>query len=176
MFDLKPILAEIASRYSRINTGLDVAFDDVEVSRSLRELRGGVWMSVVTSPEALGSVGAALPEGTVHQIGYDASLPFDECPFEVVVLNGKAMTQPLVKEIHRVLKPSGFLFFTVDEVVRRGRDSTLSKIYNLFLKNGFDLVSLVRPPWWKFGSAGRTLTVCARRKAWKEHKSLGGLR
>lgn len=176
MFDLKPILSEIESRYARIRTGLDVAFDDVGTSRSLRELRGGVWMTVVSSAEALSTVGAALPEGTVHQIGAGDTLPFDDCPFEVVVLNGTAMTQPLVKEIHRVLMPSGFLFFTVEEENRGQRGSTLSKIYNLFLKNGFDLVALIRPPWWKFGFGGRTLTVCARRKAWKEHKSLGGLR
>ena len=59
---------------------------------------------------------------------------------------------------------------------RGQRDSTLSKIYNIFLRNGFDIISLARPPWWKFGFGGHTLTVCARRKAWKEHKPLGGLR
>ena len=39
-------------------------------------------------------------------------------------------------------------------------------IYDL-LRNGFDVVGLKRPPWWKFGAAGRTLTVCARRKTWR---------
>jgi SAM-dependent methyltransferase len=175
MPELKPILSALSSRYERVLTGLDVAFDDAATSRQLRELRGGVWMTVVSNSEAASVVGAALPEGTVHQICDGEMLPFDDCPFEVVVLNGKAITQPLVKEIHRVLKPAGFLFFTVTEENRGKRDSTLSKIYNMFLKNGFDIVSLIRPPWWKFGFDGRTLTVCARRKSWKELKSLGGL-
>ena len=174
MFDLKPILSAIVSRCDRVRTGLDVAFDDAAASRSLREVRRGVWMTVV-NPGSLEAVGSALPEGTVHPIGPNAELPFDDCPFEVVVLNGAAMTQPLVKEIHRVLKPAGHLFFTVDEENRGQRDSTLSKIYNIFLRSGFDIISLTRPPWWKLGLGGRTLTVCARRKAWKEHKPLGGL-
>ena len=176
MFDLRPICSTLASRCERVRTGLDVAFDDAEASRSLRGIRGGVWMTVVAKPDALTSVAAALPEGTVHPLGDNSELPFDDCPFEVVVLNGAAMTQTLVKEIHRVLKPAGYLFFSVEEENRGQRDSTLSKIYNIFLRNGFDIVSLVRPPWWKFGFGGHMLTVCARRKAWKEHKPLGGLR
>lgn len=176
MLDLRPIYSAILARCDRVRTGLDVSFDDAEASRSLREIRGGVWMTVVSSAKALPAVGPALPEGTVHALGPNAEMPFDDCPFEVVVLNGSAMTQPLVKEIHRVLKPAGYLFFSVEEENRGQRDSTLSKIYNIFLRNGFDIISLARPPWWKFGFGGHTLTVCARRKAWKEHKPLGGLR
>jgi SAM-dependent methyltransferase len=175
MPDLRPILSELASRYDRVRTGLDIAFDDAEASNALRRLRGGVWMTVVTGESSLASVGGALPAGTVHRMGAEGALPFDDCPFEVVVLNGAAISQPLVREIHRVLKPAGSLFFTVPEENRGMRDSTLSKVYNIFLKSGFDIVSVVRPPWWKFGIGGRTLTVCARRKAWKEHKGLRGL-
>lgn len=176
MLDLRPILSALSARYQRVLTGLDVAFDNATASQILRDIRGGVWMTVVSNAEAASKVGAALPEGTVHMLGEDGTLPFDECPFEVVVLNGEAISQPLVREIHRVLKPAGFLFFTVNEENRGKRNSTLSKLYNMFLKNGFDLVSLIRPPWWKFGVGGRTLTVCARSKAWKEHKSLGGFK
>ena len=42
--------------------------------------------------------------------------------------------------------------------------------YNLkyeLLRDGCDVVGLKRPPWWRFGTAGRTLTVCARRKNWR---------
>ena len=175
MPDLKLITSEIIARYDRILTGLDIAFDDAEASRKLRELRGGVWMTVVTSAEAAEAVGAQLPQGTVQRLGAGDALPFDDCPFEVVVLNGKALSQPLVREIHRVLRPAGCLFFTVEEENRGQRDSTLSKVYNIFLKHGFDIISISRPPWWKFGFGCHSLTVCARRKAWKEHKSLGGV-
>ena len=37
--------------------------------------------------------------------------------------------------------------------------------------DGFDVVGLKRPPWWKFGVAGRTLTVCARRKTWRRRSA-----
>ena len=39
------------------------------------------------------------------------------------------------------------------------------------IREGFDILSIRRPKWWYFGRQGRTLTVCARKKAWREHKS-----
>jgi len=176
LFDMRLIISEMLSHCGKIRTGLDIAFDDAETSMRLRELRGGVWMTVVSDASKLASVASALPDGTVHPIASNYALPFDDCPFEVVVLNGAALSQPLVKEIHRVLMPAGLLFFSVDDVTRDDGRTTLSMIYNIFLKNGFDIVSLVTPPWWKFGFGAKKLTVCARRKAWKEHKPLGGLK
>ncbi len=175
MSDIRLIVSEILSQCGKIRTGLDVAFDDAETSKKLRELRGGVWMTVVRDASKLSAVSSALPDGTVHPIAPNFALPFDDCPFEVVVLNGAALNQPLVKEVHRVLKPAGMLFFSVADLPRDDGRTTLSMIYNIFLKNGFDIVSLVTPPWWKFGFGDKKLTVCARRKAWKEHKPLGGL-
>ena len=49
---------------------------------------------------------------------------------------------------------------------RRGRGWTARAVYEL-LRDGFDVVGLRRPPWWRFGTAGRTLTVCAGRKNWR---------
>ena len=59
--------------------------------------------------------------------------------------------------------------FSVDEV---GGTTGFSQrgVYEL-LKDGFDVVGLKRPPWWKFGAAGRTLTVCARRKTWRRRSA-----
>ena len=46
------------------------------------------------------------------------------------------------------------------------RGWTARAVYEL-LRDGFDVVGLKRPPWWRFGTAGRTLTVCAGRKNWR---------
>ena len=54
----------------------------------------------------------------------------------------------------------------VDEAAAGGAGWTQRAVYEL-LRDGFDVVGLKRPPWWKFGTAGRTLTVCARRKNWR---------
>ena len=72
----------------------------------------------------------------------------------------------LVREVHRILQGGGCLFFTVDEVAKDGIGWTQRAVYEL-LRDGFDVVELKRPPWWRFGTAGRTLTVCARRKNWR---------
>ena len=167
-----PILSGISARYDKIRAGLDVGFADADVSAALRKLRGGVWMTVEADAVACEAVSGRLQPGTVLRMGAGEVLPFDDDQFEVVALNGAAISQQIVREIHRVLLPAGCLFFTVGELKKGGRDSTLSRLYNLFLKNGFDITGLSRPPWWRFGVAGRTLTVCARKKAWKEHRSL----
>lgn len=167
-----PIHSGISGRYDKIRTGLDVGFADAAFSLSLRKLRGGVWMTVVADEFARAAVENALPAGTVLRLGAGETLPFDDDQFEVVVMNGEVISQTLVREIHRVLLPAGCLFFSVNEEKKGGRDSTLSRLYNLFLKNGFDITGVSRPPWWRFGAAGRILTVCARKKAWKEHRSL----
>lgn len=167
-----PILSGISARYAKIRAGLDVGFADARVSAALRLLRGGVWMTVETDAAARAAAAAVLPPETVLALGAGETLPFDDDQFEVAALNGAVISQALVREIHRVLLPAGCLFFTVFEEKKGGRDSTLSRLYNLFLKNGFDIIGISRPPWWRFGAAGRTLTLCARKKAWKEQRSL----
>ena len=74
-----------------------------------------------------------------------------------------------MRETHRILQGGGCLVFSVDE---SGAVSGFGQrgIYDL-LKDGFDVVGLKRPPWWKFGVAGRTLTVCARRKTWRRRSA-----
>lgn len=167
-----PILSGISSRYGKIRTGLDIGFADAGFSQSLRRLRGGVWMTVESDQISRDISARSLPADTVMQLGDGELLPFDDDQFEVAVLNGEIISQQLIREVHRVLLPAGCLFFTVPEEKKGGSDSTLSRLYNLFLKNGFDIVGVSRSPWWRFGVGSRTLTVCARRKAWKEYRAL----
>lgn len=165
---VEPILAAIAARAPKLRTGVDIGFADAAVPARLREQFRALWMTVATD----GAAGfPSLAPGTVHGFGKDGTLPFDGNQFEVAVLNGAAISQPLVREVHRVLRPAGMLFFTVEEAVRHGPGSTLSKLYNAFLKCGYDIVSVARPPWWRFGRDGRTLTVCARKKNWRAQRS-----
>jgi len=144
---LEPILREIASRYRRVRSGLDVGFEDEVVSGALRELRGGVWMG----------------------IGARDEFPFEDEQFEVVVMNGDVVSRQTVREANRVLRPDGCLFFTVPEATRGQKGFTIPAVYKT-IREGFDMLSVRRPAWWFFRRSGRTLTVCARKKAWREHK------
>ena len=145
---LDKILPEIPARYKRIRSGLDVGFDDEDVTNELREFRGGVWMSISAKSE----------------------FPFDDEQFEVVVMNGAIVDRALAREANRVLRPEGCLFFTVNERTHKQDGYTPAEIYRV-IREGFDILSIRRPKWWYFGRQGRTLTVCARKKAWREHKS-----
>lgn len=165
---LRPEVAELAARYPRVRCGLDIGFADGAFSSSLRDLRGGTWMTVEMDGPSVERVQSALPSGTVWAVGKDVALPFEDEQFEVVVLNGFSISSGLVREIHRVLKLSGALFFTVAEDATGEHGYTAPLLYKLFLRNGFDVTALRRPPWWLFGRRGRTLTVCAQKKAWRK--------
>ncbi|MBO7482934.1 MAG: methyltransferase domain-containing protein [Kiritimatiellae bacterium] len=152
---LEPILHEIAARYGRVRCGLDVGFGDEDVSRTLRDFRGGVWMSIDARAE----------------------FPFEDEQFEIVVMNGEVVSREVVREANRVLRPEGCLLFTVAERTGSQEGFTLPALYRT-IREGFDILAVRRPKWWFFRRTGRTLTVCARKKAWREHKGLireGGL-
>ena len=116
-----------------------------------------------------------LEDDAVHH-GYASYLPSTRRSgneFEVVLLAAAMFAGPgerlatLIRETHRILQGGGCLYFTVEEAAGGGGSGwTQRAIYEL-LRDGFDVVGLKRPPWWKFGSAGRTMTVCARRKNWR---------
>lgn len=165
---LRPEIAELYSRHAKVHSGLDIGFADGGLSSSLRETCGGTWMTVETTADDVRRVRTVLPADSVLRMGAAAELPFEDAQFEVVVLNGRLISAELVREIHRVLKPAGDLFFTVleDSTGKNGYSAPL--LYRLFLRNGFDVTALRRSPWWHFGRRGRTLTVCARRKAWRK--------
>jgi len=167
--------AELAARFSRVRAGVDAGFGDASVSEALRTACPGVWMTVEDGAPARARVAAALDPKTVLQLGAGGEMPFDDHQFEVVVLSAALLTgdraraDTVVRETHRILQGGGCLVFSVDET---GGEAGFNQraIYDL-LKEGFDVVGLKRPPWWKFGAAGRTLTVCARRKTWRRRSA-----
>ena len=168
---VRRLLGGMTSRYDTVRAGIDVGFADAAASLAFREALGGVWMTVVADEFAQSAVVDALPQGTVHRLGVGSCLPFDDGQFEVAALNGDAISLQLVREIHRVLRPAGCLFFSVAQGKGDEEGFSGKSLYNIFLKNGFDVLSLDRP-WWRFGRGGRVITVCARKKAWKERKGL----
>ena len=167
--------AELAARFTRVRAGVDSGFGDAAVSQALRAACPGVWMTVEDGPAARARVAESLDPKTVLQLGVGGEMPFDDHQFEVVVLSAallsgdRARTDAVVRETHRILQGGGCLVFSVDEA-GSGMGFSQRGIYDL-LKEGFDVVGLKRPPWWKFGAAGRTLTVCARRKTWRRRSA-----
>ena len=43
---------------------------------------------------------------------------------------------------------------------------TLPDIYSI-VREGFNITEVTRPAWWFFGSRGKTISICATKKAWK---------
>lgn len=165
--------AALAARAEGVRgAGVDVGFADAAFSQSLRQMRAGVWMTVEDGSAARDAAAAALDPKTVLQLGAGGELPFEDHQFEIVLLSLAMLSQPrerlgtLIREAHRILQGGGCLYFTVEEASGDGAGWTQRAVYEL-LRDGFDVVGLRRPPWWRFGTAGRTLTVCARRKNWR---------
>lgn len=146
---LNTVLTSIGARLQRVRTGLTVAIEDGSFLDAVKSLRGGVWMSVPATEE----------------------LPFEDGQFEVVVMDGSVVSRENVREAHRVMRPDGCLFFVVNERTGNQDGFTPPEIYKI-VREGFDIVELSRPKWWLFGRRGHTMTVCARKKAWREHKGL----
>ncbi len=86
-------------------------------------------------------------------------------------MEGRTVTRAAIREANRVLKPEGCLFFTVNERTGKQDGFTPPEIYKI-IREGFDILEMKRPKWWLFGRKGHTLTVCARKKAWREHVGL----
>ncbi|MBQ6338392.1 MAG: methyltransferase domain-containing protein [Kiritimatiellae bacterium] len=164
--------AALAARTQGVRAGVDVGFADAAFSRALRQAHAGVWMTVEDGGGARTAAAAALDPKTVLQLGTGGELPFEDHQFEVVLLAATLFAQPrerletLIREAHRILQGGGCLYFTVEDEAAGNAGWTQRAVYEL-LRDGFDVVGLKRPSWWKFGTAGRTLTVCARRKNWR---------
>lgn len=143
---LTPEVASVLSRFQRVRAGLVVGYSD-DTMAVLKSHRDGVWMEIPLSDE----------------------FPFEDSQFEVIVMHGSGVCRERVREANRILKPEGCLFFTVNE--RTGNDDgyTAPELYKI-VREGFDIIELKRPKWWRFGRDGKTMTVCARKKAWREHK------
>lgn len=144
---VESILPELLHRYARVRSALMVGFRGNDAQELLSSHRPGVWMNT----------------------GAEAELPFEDGQFEVVIVATSAVSREMVREVNRVLTSGGSMFFTVNEKTRSEEGYTPPEIYRL-IREGFDILSVRRPPWWVFGKRGHTLTVCARKKAWREHK------
>ena len=114
-----------------------------------------------------------LPDAFVHfrgkqtrAIGAVAEFPYEDGQFDAVLMDGSAVSAKAVREAHRVLRPEGRLFFMVPERTKKQEGYTLPDIYSI-LREGFNITEVTRPAWWFFGSRGRTISICATKKAWK---------
>ena len=115
----------------------------------------------------------ALPEAFVRfqgkqtrSIGAVAEFPYEDGQFDAVLMDSGAVSAKAVWEAHRVLRPEGRLFFTVPERTKKQEGYTLPDIYSI-VREGFNITEVTRPAWWFFGSRGRTISICATKKAWK---------
>ena len=115
-----------------------------------------------TLPEAF----AALRGQQTRSVGNLSGFPYEDAQFDVVLMDGSAVSLASVKEAHRVLKPEGRLFFIVPEKTKNQDGFTLPDVYSI-VRGGFNITELTRPAWWFFGRRGRTLTICATKKNWK---------
>ena len=113
-------------------------------------------------PEAF----ANLRGQQTRAIGNMSEFPYENAQFDVVLMDSSAVSLKSVKEAHRVLKPEGRLFFTVQEKTKKQHGFTLPDVYSI-VRGGFNITDVSRPPWWFFGRRGKTLTICATKKNWK---------
>ena len=113
-------------------------------------------------PEAF----ADLRGQQTRAIGNLREFPYEDAQFDVVLMDGSAVSLASVKEAHRVLKPVGRLFFTVQEKTNGQDGFSLPDVYSI-IRGGFNITDVSRPPWWFFGRRGKTLTICATKKTWK---------
>ena len=133
-----PVLKEV-------RTSLEVGFPpDGELPVRYARLRGRAWRAI----EAV------------------AEFPFEDEQFDVVLMDGAAVTRASVRESHRVLRPEGRLFFTVPEKTTKQDGYTLPIVYSI-VREGFNIVEVDRPKWWFLGRRGRTLSICAQKKNWR---------
>ncbi|MBR2838857.1 MAG: methyltransferase domain-containing protein [Kiritimatiellae bacterium] len=129
---------------NEIRTSLEVGFPDGAPPPRYARLRGRAWRS----------------------IGAVDSFPFEDEQFDVVVMDGAAVSRASVREAHRVLRPEGRLYFTVPEKTNSQEGYTLPAVYSL-VRDGFNIVGAERPKWWFLGRRGRTLSICAQKKNWR---------
>lgn len=107
--------------------------------------------------------------GRAHRdIAAADAYPFEDSQFDVVMMDGSCVNAKAVREAHRVLRPAGRLLFEVFEKTRRQEGMTLPEIYKI-VREGFNIVEVVRQPWWLFGLRGRTIAICAQKKNWRSH-------
>ena len=127
-----------------VRTSLEVGFPGEALPARFAPLRGRVWRATDRA----------------------TALPYEDAQFEVVLMDGAAVSRAAVKEAHRVLKPDGRLYFAVPEKTRQQAGFILPEVYSL-VRDGFHIVEVERPSRWCFWRRERTLTICAKKKNWK---------
>ena len=127
-----------------VRTSLEVGFPGEALPARFAPLRGRVWRATDRA----------------------TALPYEDAQFEVVLMDGAAVSRAAVKEAHRVLKPDGRLYFAVPEKTRQQAGFTLPEVSSL-VRDGFHIVEVERPSRWCFWRRERTLTICAKKKNWK---------
>lgn len=127
-----------------VRTSLEVGFPGEALPARFTPLRGRVWRAT----------------------GKANALPFEDAQFEVVLMDGSAVSRQAVKEAHRVLKPDGRLYFSVPERTRTQAGFSLPDLYSI-VRDGFHIVEVERPDRWRFWRRARALTICAKKKNWK---------
>jgi len=129
-----------------VRSSLEVGFPDGKLPERFGRLRGRV----------------------SRAIGRRSEFPYEDAQFEVVLLDGGAVSRASVKEAHRVLKPEGRLYFRVPEKTKSRPGFALTDIYSI-VREGFNIVEVGRPAWWRFGFGERVFTICAQKKCWRIH-------
>ncbi|MBQ0033361.1 MAG: methyltransferase domain-containing protein [bacterium] len=127
-----------------VRTSLEVGFPEGVLPEAFADLRGQ----------------------QTRAIGNMSEFPYENAQFDVVLMDGVAVSLASVREAHRVLKPEGRLFFIVPERTKKQDGFTLPDVYSI-VRSGFDIMEVARPPWWLLGRRGRTFTICAKKKNWK---------
>lgn len=129
----------------KVRTSLEVGFSGGEEPAKFAGYRGREWRAIPLARE----------------------FPYEDSQFEVVMMDGAAVSRASVKEAHRVLRPEGLLLFSVPAKTKKQEGYTLPDIYAI-VREGFNIVGLERPAWWKIWSArGASLTIHALKKNWK---------
>lgn len=134
---------------SAVRTSLEVGFPDESLPARFAALRGRAWRRIPKS----------------------SRFPFEDAQFEVVVMHETALSPEAVKEAHRVLRPDGRLVFAVQARTRRRAGWTLPDVYAL-VRDGFHIVGVERPCWWRLWRRDGDLSICAKKKAWKRVRNL----
>ena len=127
-----------------IRTSLEVGFAGPELPPRYAVMRGREWRAIEAVDE----------------------FPFEDAQFDVVIMDGTAVSRARVREAHRVLKSEGRLFFTVNEKTKGQDGYSLPDIYSI-VRDGFNIIGVERPAWWFLRRKGRTLSICARKKNWR---------
>jgi len=129
---------------------LEVGFASAEIPPRYAALRGRVTRSIPAQPE----------------------FPFEDAQFDAVMMDASAVSRELIREANRVLRPDGVLFFTVPERNGAQEGYTPQDIYAV-VRDGFNIVSIERSPWWRLARKGRTISIVAHKKAWKPRTRFG---